>query len=362
MSTIHLTLKLQKELGIKPTDLVPIEESDTPFAEWYAHVFLIDRKKQVIFVERQTLFSFTLPHGKRKDLRERLPELFEKGLGNALFVEGARGDVVKAVMDVCRGEIRFAKAQDRHTIGAMNEFIKQHKFSYAYRGCSSEDRDRFNRKMFTRGFPDGSKEYKMPLKIFAQAVKKAFSLDFEPMREERAESDSVLLDDCVLDEQSAQAMTYVLDVRITVMEGDALHGSTREVIRQIAIASDQSLMDLAAAILGAFDFECDHCFGFYSNLKSRKCSDSDEVYELFVDCPDVEPTCAHAQSVEKTRIVEVFNAFGKQMRFLFDYGDEWEFCVTFIADHPPKPAQKLPCVLKSVGKAPEQYSDYEDVE
>jgi len=348
-------------LGIKPVDLVKVEEVETPFAEWYAHVFLINRKKHVIFVERQTLFSFSCEDVKRKDLRERLPEMFEKGLGQALFVEGANGEVVKTVMEACRGEIRYAKTRDRHVIGAMNEFIKQHKFSYAYRDSSSQDRDLFNRRTITKGFPGGSKEYKMPLKVFAQAVQKQFGLDFKPAREKGDADGLVLLEDCVLDEKSVQAMTYVFDVRMTVMEGDALHGTEREVIREIAVVCDESLMHLAEVILGAFDFECDHCFGFYGNLKSRCPSDSDEVYELFVDCPDVEPTCAHAQSVEKTRVVEVFNDFGKQMRFLFDYGDEWEFVVTFIANHPPKSGQKLPCVLKAIGEAPQQYPDYEDL-
>lgn len=86
----------------------------------------------------------------------------------------------------------------------------------------------------------------------------------------------------------------------------------------------------------------------------------DEVYEVFVDWPDVEPTCAHAQGVEKTRIVEVFNDFGKQMRFVFNYGEEWEFFVTLIENHPPKQGQKLPHVIKSVGQAPEQSPATED--
>jgi len=324
-------------------------------------------KKQVIFVDRQTLFSFTLPNVARKDLRERLPELFEKGLGKALFVEGASGEVVKAVMGAClpdrqagRRDVQYAKTQNRQMIASTTEFIRHYIWSIED-GYSPQEADQRNRRLPVRGFPDKSQKYKLPIEVFAQAVKKEFSLDFEPMREESAENDFVLLEDCVFDEESAQAMTYVFDVRMTVMEGDALHGTEREVIREIAIACDQSLVDLAEAILGAFDFEYDHAFGFYSNLKSRRLSDSDEVYELFVDCPDVEPTCAYAQSVEKTRIVEVFNDFGKQMRFLFDYGDGWQFRVTFVANYPPKDGQKLPCVLKSVGQAPEQYPDYEDV-
>lgn len=358
MPTIHLTQKLQKEIGIKPADLVQAEASATPFAEWYAHVFMINRKKQVIFVERQTLFSFTCADVSRKDLRERLPELFERGLGKALFVEGANGNVVKAVMEACRGEIRFAKTQDRQMIASTTEFIRHYKWSFED-GYSTQEADQRNRRLPVRGFPDKNQKYKYSIKVFAQTVKKEFRLDFKPVSEEVDVDDLVLLEDYVLDEESVQAMTYVFDARMVVVEGDALHGSGREVIREIAIACDQSLADLAEAILGAFDFECDHCFGFYSDIKRKRGVSPEEVYEVFVDA-EVETVYPHARSVEKTRIVEVFNDFGKQMRFVFDYGEEWEFLITFVENYPPKQGQKLPCVLKSVGQAPEQYPDYED--
>lgn len=51
MPNLHMTQKLQKEIGIKPADLVQVDESDVPFAEWYAHVFVINHKKQVNFVD-----------------------------------------------------------------------------------------------------------------------------------------------------------------------------------------------------------------------------------------------------------------------------------------------------------------------
>jgi len=183
MLLVHLTQIFQKEIGIKPADLVQVEESDAPFTEWYAHVFIINRKKQVIFVERQTLFSFSCEDVSRKDLRERLPELFEKGLGKALFVEGANGDVVKAVMEACRGEIHFAKTQDRHTIGAMNEFVKSHKDSFAYHGRPAELRDRLNHYMPTRGFP-GNKKHGFAIDVFARVVKDLFGLEFVPYKED----------------------------------------------------------------------------------------------------------------------------------------------------------------------------------
>ena len=69
MVFIRITQKLQKELGVKPADLVTDENSIGAFQEWYAHVFILDRKKQVIFVETQTLFSFCAGNLSRKDIR-----------------------------------------------------------------------------------------------------------------------------------------------------------------------------------------------------------------------------------------------------------------------------------------------------
>jgi len=37
-------------------------------------------------------------------------------------------------------------------------------------------------------------------------------------------------------------------------------------LREVEIASDKKLVDLAQAIVRAFDFQFDHAFGFYSVL------------------------------------------------------------------------------------------------
>ena len=46
--------------------------------------------------------------------------------------------------------------------------------------------------------------------------------------------------------------------------------------------------------------------------------------------------------------------------FLFDYGDDWTFDVTYqgVQDAPPR--VRLPRVLESLGTAPEQYPAYEE--
>jgi len=260
-------------------------------------------------------------------------------------------------MEACRGEIRFAKTQDRRIIGSMNEFIKSHKFSYSFRGWSSQDSDRLNRDMPTRGFPDGSKDYKMSLQVLADVVRKKFGLEFVPQTEDFRKQ--VISGELNTKEIPGftPSRAFVFEVCLSLRDMD---GSREDIIRDIVVHGNESLFHLAEAILSSYDFDCDHCFGFYSDLKRKRGVVPGEVYELFVDCHDVEPTCDHALSVEKTKIGEAFPDLGKQMRFLFDYGDNWEFVVTLNEFRPINPKEKLPCVTRSVGEAPEQYPPCEE--
>ena len=106
----------------------------------------------------------------------------------------------------------------------------------------------------------------------------------------------------------------------------------------------------------AFDFEFDHAFGYYSDLKdpySRK----GERYELFADMEDGD---SDAGSVERTTVAEVFRVPGKKMLFLFDYGDDWRFLIEAKAPGEKAPKTRYPRLVTSVGKAPQQYPDYDE--
>jgi hypothetical protein len=131
-----------------------------------------------------------------------------------------------------------------------------------------------------------------------------------------------------------------------------------KVYRDIEIEGGKSLANLAEAIVTAFDFEFDHAFGFYSDLKDpyRKVG---ERYELFADMEDEE---TDAGSVERTRIAEVFGTVGKKMLMLFDYGDDWRFQVELRALGETAPQRRYPRLLSSAGEAPSQYPDLEDEE
>jgi hypothetical protein len=127
--------------------------------------------------------------------------------------------------------------------------------------------------------------------------------------------------------------------------------------RDLEIEGSGTLEDLAVAILAAYEFECDHCYGFYSKLKGLK-SESNEIYELFEDLEEGSGG-KNAKGVRDTRIDEVFCA-KKQMLFFFDYGDEWEFIVTCNSIEGPEPGVQYPRTRGGKGDAPEQYPVLEE--
>jgi hypothetical protein len=108
--------------------------------------------------------------------------------------------------------------------------------------------------------------------------------------------------------------------------------------------------------VSTFGFDFDHAFGFFSALKGDIYK-SPRRYELFTDMGEGEPG---SRSVNRTRAAEAFPAPGSKLRFLFDYGDEWEFLVEFVGRKPREPKVKLPRLLASVGEAPAQYEAYAD--
>jgi hypothetical protein len=128
------------------------------------------------------------------------------------------------------------------------------------------------------------------------------------------------------------------------------------IYREIEIESRKMLSDLAEAIVHAFGFEFDHAFGFYSKLTGRDVMRPQPKYELFADMGE-ETT---AKSVRKTQVADAFPDVGSTMLFMFDYGDDWRFVVEVVGLGQKAAKTHYPKVLKTVGKAPEQYGSWDD--
>jgi hypothetical protein len=129
------------------------------------------------------------------------------------------------------------------------------------------------------------------------------------------------------------------------------------VYRDIEIPSEDSLYELAATIVQAFDFDLDHAFGFFSKM-GHHVFDSPVRYELFADLEGG----TESGSVKRTKVTQAFPAVGVKMQFLFDYGDDWRFRVEVIGLGEKTPKARYPKLLKIVGKAPPQYPPEDESE
>lgn len=145
----------------------------------------------------------------------------------------------------------------------------------------------------------------------------------------------------------AEATTHIL--RASLVDDKAVY-------RDIEVPSTASLYDLAAAIVGAFDFDFDHCFGFYSGLTRRAGMRKQPMYELFADIGEE----TEAMSVEKTAVAAAFVKPRQKMMFLFDYGDEWLFLVQLLSIGKKVPRARYPKIVSRAGKAPLQYPPLEE--
>lgn len=122
----------------------------------------------------------------------------------------------------------------------------------------------------------------------------------------------------------------------------------------LEVPENMTLYKFAEVIIKRFGFYFDHCFGFYDNLEHP--FNSKEIYELFTDLNDVEKT-PRAKGVQKFYFVSDLFKINKQMLFLFDYGDTWEFILEVMDDSQrilgvPKNYYRL---YESHGEDPEQY-------
>jgi hypothetical protein len=126
--------------------------------------------------------------------------------------------------------------------------------------------------------------------------------------------------------------------------------------RGIEIDSAKSLAEFAEAIVGAFGFEFDHAFGFYTETEGRAVMRGRPAYELFANMSEA----TEARSVKRTKVGEAFTEIGRAMTFLFDYGDEWLLRVELSALGRKAAKVRYPRVLAKAGSSPVQYPDPDD--
>ena len=125
--------------------------------------------------------------------------------------------------------------------------------------------------------------------------------------------------------------------------------------------------EFGIAILSAFDFDYDHLFGFYDNVKryysSKVCYEHPESIEYSEDDWggfSANKIDKQVLNMDDYPISDIFTRKDKKRLMLFDYGDEWNFWLSLKKKIAIDTKKQYPHVVESKYDAPEQYPDYYD--
>lgn len=120
--------------------------------------------------------------------------------------------------------------------------------------------------------------------------------------------------------------------------------------RHIQISANAALYKLHQAILKAFEFEDDHEHAFF--MDNHVWSPADAFFSSKAEAGD--------RLTKKYTLKKLQLAKGQKFKYVFDFGDEWEFQCKVLREL--EEDTKTPLVIRSVGEPPEQYPEWEEYE
>ena len=127
MQLIRCTKKLQKEMGLKQSNLCTEEAHFSYLGPWHANLIHIDRRKCVLFVNDKTLFNFIVPDLSRAQIRE-LNKLFKNYLSCVLADAGfSESDRARILSEY--DELGYANTSSKSVLGSMNDLAFHYKYS-----------------------------------------------------------------------------------------------------------------------------------------------------------------------------------------------------------------------------------------
>jgi hypothetical protein len=118
--------------------------------------------------------------------------------------------------------------------------------------------------------------------------------------------------------------------------------------RRIAIPAQMDLDTLSISILDAFDFDYDHLYMF---SHKNRFGMLEHIHHPNMD----EPPYA-----SEVLVGELSLKPGSAIRYLYDFGDNWEFDVKLECIEPPNEKIKYPVLLESHGESAEQYAYWDE--
>ena len=149
MVQIRCTQKVVEELGLKEEDLSEVKEPTSLLGNWYSNLFILDKRKTLIFMNERTLLSFIVFGIRKKNIKD-LPIVFHNGVKQLLLMEDFDDTVISNVTKDCL-EIELTKTANRSLVGNLNDLMNLYKsFILADGGLNSCDLNSITKKINRR--------------------------------------------------------------------------------------------------------------------------------------------------------------------------------------------------------------------
>ncbi len=114
--TAKLLAEIDDELQFTAAD-----PSSTPFGDWYGHIFTVERRKCIMFINRPTLFVCPALGVVKADYRQIVP-FFRNVLAGALRIMRFSKRELDWVLDQ-QVAMQIGRATDRSAMGSLNNRI-----------------------------------------------------------------------------------------------------------------------------------------------------------------------------------------------------------------------------------------------
>ncbi len=132
MLRIYCTKKLEKFIGNVDQEL-PSDIIHRSIFDWNAHLFFVERKKCIAFINNRTAYSVFLTDIKKKDL-EVIDLYFYRRLINQFRHDKVINENESFEKLFPSGNLKFYKTNnDRKTIGRINDFVDMFKTHLDYK-------------------------------------------------------------------------------------------------------------------------------------------------------------------------------------------------------------------------------------
>jgi len=126
MSRVYCTKKLKDFIG-NAEETLPDDFNDIKLSDWNAHLFFVDKRKYIVFVNILTYYSVFIVDIVKKDLKN-IDDIFIKRLKEQLLQDKIIFDFKNVNFLTGEAKISFIKTNNnKKVIGRINDFVDMFK-------------------------------------------------------------------------------------------------------------------------------------------------------------------------------------------------------------------------------------------